>query len=102
MKISFDKKADVFSLSLRTGRISRDLKVADGVFAGFDRAGQLIEIQVLDVSRLERPWLTLEAAAKVLGVSQRTLLRWIQSGKLRPKKIGKEYRIKPDEIKKLA
>ena len=102
MKISYDKKADAFSLILKEGRISRDVEVADGVFAGFDRKGSLIEIQILDVSKLENPWMTLEAAAKYLDISQRTLLRWIQSGKLKPKKVGKEYRIRPDELKKIA
>lgn len=102
MRISYDKQADAFSFSLRKGRISRDLKIAEGVFAGFDRAGQLIEIQILDISKLEHPWLTLEATAKILDISQRTLIRWIQAGKLKPKKVGKEYRIKPEDLKKLA
>ena len=102
MKISYDKKADAFSLLLKEGRISRDVEIAEGIFAGFDRAGNIIEIQILDVSKLENPWMTLEAAAKYLDVSQRTLLRWIQSGKLKPKKVGKEYRIRPEELKKIA
>ena len=102
MKISYDKKADAFSLILKEGRISRDMEIAEGVFAGFDRKGDLIEIQVLEISKLENPWMTLEAAAKYLDVSQRTLLRWIQSGKLKPKKVGKEYRIRPEELKKVA
>ncbi len=102
MKISYDKKADAFSIVLKEGRVSRDMEVAEGVFAGFDRQENLIEIQILDVSKLENPWMTLEAAAKYLVVSQRTLLRWIQSGKIKPKKVGKEYRIRPEELKKLA
>ncbi|MBI4405434.1 MAG: helix-turn-helix domain-containing protein [Deltaproteobacteria bacterium] len=102
MKISYDKKADAFSLMLKKGRISRDMEVAEGVFAGFDRQGNLIEIQILDVSKLENPWLTLGAASKYLDVSQRTLLRWIQKGKLKPGKVGKEYRIKPEDLKKIA
>ena len=102
MKISYDKKADAFSITLREGRISRDVEVAENVFAGFDRSGNLIEIQILEVSQLKNPWLTLEAASKYLAVSERTLLRWIKSGKLKPKKVGREYRIKPEEIKKIA
>lgn len=102
MKISYDKKADAFSFVFKEGRVSRDVEIAEGVFAGFDRSGSIIEIQILDVSKLENPWMTLEAAAKYLDVSQRTLLRWIQSGKLKPKKVGKEYRIKPEELKKVA
>lgn len=102
MKISYDKKADAFSLILKEGRISRDMEIAEGIFAGFDRSGNVIEIQILGVSKLENPWMTLEATAKYLDISQRTLLRWIQSGKLKPKKVGKEYRIKPEELKKLV
>ena len=44
MKISYDKKADAFSLILKEGRISRDMEIAEGVFAGFDRKGDLIEM----------------------------------------------------------
>ena len=102
MKISYDKKADAFSLILKEGRISKDVEIAKDVFAGFDRTGNIVEIQILDVSRLENPWMTLEAAAKYLDVSQRTMLRWIQSGKLKLNKVGKQYRIKPEELKKWA
>lgn len=102
MKIAYDKKADALAIIMGKGRISRDVEVAEGVFAGFDRAGTLIEIQFLDVSRSERPWFTLEAAAKYLNVSQRTLLRWIKSGKLKPTKVGREYRIRPEDLAKIA
>ncbi len=102
MKISYDNKADAFCFILKKGRVSKDVEISDGVFAGFDRQGNLLEIQILDISKLENPWMTLEAAAKYLAVSQRTLLRWIQSGKIKPKKVGKEYRIKPEDLKKIA
>ncbi len=102
MKISYDKNADAFCFIFREGRISRDEEIAEGVFAGFDRNSHLIEIQVLDISKIENPWLTLEAASKYLDVSQRTLLRWIQGGKLKPKKVGREYRIRPEELKKIG
>ncbi len=102
MKIAYDRKADAIALIMKEGRISKDVEVAENVFAGFDRAGSLIEIQVLEVSRHENPWFTLEAAAKMLSVSERTLLRWIKSGKLKPSKVGREYRIKPQDLKKVA
>jgi excisionase family DNA binding protein len=102
MKISYDKEADALAIVLKEGRISKDVEVAPNVFAGFDRAGALIEIQLLDVSKSETPWFTLEAAAKYLKISERTLLRWIKSGKLKPRKFGREYRIKPEDIKKIA
>ncbi len=102
MKISYDKKADALALILREGRISKDVEVSENVFAGFDRAGNLIEVQFLEVSKNERPWFTLDAAAQYLNVSERTLMRWIKSGKLKPSKVGREYRIKPEDLKKIA
>jgi excisionase family DNA binding protein len=102
VKISYDKKADALALILRDGRISKDMEIAENVYAGFDRAGNLIEIQLLEVSKGEVPWFTLDAAAKYLNVSERTLLRWIKSGKLKPSKVGREYRIQPGDLKKVA
>ncbi len=102
MKITYDKQADAMAIVLNDGRISKDVEVAENVYAGFDRKGALIEIQLLEVSKAEAPWFTLEAAAKYLHVSERTLLRWIKSGKLKPTKVGREYRIKPAELKKVA
>jgi excisionase family DNA binding protein len=102
MKISYDKEADAMSIFLETGRIIRDEEIAENVFAGFDRKGKLIEIQILEISKADAPWISLEAAARILDVSERTLLRWIKSGKLKPSKVGREYRIKPEQLKKLA
>ena len=101
MKISYDKAADAMAIVMMDGRISKDVEVAPNVYAGFDRAGHLLEIQILEVSSSEAPWFTLEAAAKYLDVSERTLLRWIKSGKLKPSKVGREYRIKPSDLKKI-
>lgn len=102
MKISYDKKADAFSILLHEGRVSKDVEIAKNVFAGFDRKGKLLEIQFLEVSDMETPWFTLEAAAKYLDKSERTLLRWIRAGKVKPSKVGREYRLKPEDVKKLA
>ena len=102
MKITFDKKADALAIVFKEGRISRDDEIAPSVFAGFNRSGELIEIQVLDISKADHPWFTVEAAAKYLNKSERTILRWIESGKLKPKKLGREYRIKPEDLEKLV
>lgn len=102
MKITFDKKADALAIVFKEARISRDDEITPNVFAGFDRAGELVEIQILDISKAEQPWFTVEAAAKYLNKSERTILRWIGSGKLKPKKVGREYRIKPQDLEKLA
>ena len=102
MKITYDKSADAFAIVFKKERISRDLELAPNVFAGLSRKGELVEIQILEASKTESPWFTIEAAAKYLGKSERTLLRWIKSGQLKSKKIGKEYHILPDDIEKLA
>jgi excisionase family DNA binding protein len=102
MKIHFDKVAVAFCLILHEGHISKDMEVAHNVFADFDRSGRLIEIQILEVFYIEEPWMSLEAAAKYLHKSKRTLLRRIKDGKISPKKVGREYRIKPQELKKLV
>lgn len=102
MKISYDKKADALSIILSKGRVSKDVKISENVFAGFDRSGQILEVQFLEVSKTERPWFTLEAAAKYLDKSERTLMRWIKAGKVKPKKVGREYRIDPKDLENLA
>jgi len=102
MRITFDKKADALAIVFKEGRISKDDEIAKNVFAGFDRGGELIEIQILDISKADKPWFTFEAAAKYLNKSERTILRWIGSGKLRPKKVGREYRINPEDLEKMV
>ena len=50
----------------------------------------------------EKEWYTTGEAAKVLGVSFRTIKRWIYSGKiLATKTAGGHYRIHKDEIERL-
>lgn len=102
MKIAFDKKADALAIVFKEDRISRDDEIATNVFAGFNRSGELVEIQILEISKAEQPWFTVEAAAKYLNKSERTILRWIEAGKLKPKKVGREYRVMPEDLEKLV
>lgn len=102
MRITFDKKADALSLIFREGRISKDVPISENVFAGYDRKGELIEVQILEASEMEQPWLSLEAAAKVIGKSTRTLLRWIEAGEISPPKVGRDYRFSPQLIQSLG
>ncbi len=102
LKIDFDKSADAVTLVFRSGKVSRDHQVAENVFAGFNKKGELIELQVLDLAESDEVWITVEAAAKILGKNERTLLRWIHSGKIQSKKIGREYRIPLDQIQEMA
>jgi excisionase family DNA binding protein len=102
MRISFDKKADAISLVFREGRISKDVPISKNVFAGYDREGELIEVQILEASEMEQPWLSLEAAAKVIGKSSRTILRWIEAGEIKPPKVGRDYRFSPTLVESLG
>ena len=44
------------------------------------------------------PLLTVTEAAAQLRVSRRTLLRWLQIGRLPGVKIGRDWRIDPSDI----
>lgn len=41
---------------------------------------------------------TIEEVAEMLKVAYLTVYRWIQSGKLKSQKAGKQYRIKKTEL----
>ncbi len=102
MKISYDKEAEALVISFKKGRVSKDEQIGENVFAGYNRNNELIEIQLLDIGNENATWLTVEAAAKYFGKSERTILRWIKSGKIIPKKVGKEYRISPEDLEEIA
>jgi excisionase family DNA binding protein len=102
MKVTYDKKADALSLVFGDARISRDAKLAENVFAGYDREGHLVEIQVLEASKRQDAWFTLEAVAVTIGKSKRTLLRWIDDKKINPRKVGREYRFTPAQMQLLV
>lgn len=44
---------------------------------------------------------TLQEVAKILKVSERTLYRWIKDGKLKAHKVGRNWRVKEEDLKKL-
>lgn len=102
MKISYDKSADALTLIFKKDRIVEDRPISDDVFAGFSKSGELVEIQVLDISSSEKTFLTVDLVAKLLGKSERTILRWIEKGTLPAKKVGKEYHIDPEVVDELA
>ena len=45
---------------------------------------------------------TLEEAAKLLKLHPQTLRRWIHQGRLRTKRFGKQYRLRLEEIERVA
>lgn len=102
MKISYDKRGDTLLIKFAEGKISRDTEIGPNTYAAYDRSGALMEIQILDVSEQECPWMTLEAAAVYLHKSTRTLERWIKAGKLKTKKIGREFHIDLKEIQQFS
>lgn len=102
MNFSYDKKADSFALVINPGGgVVRDEEVAPNVFIGYAKDGSVTEIQITDVSQMENPWLNLQAAAAVLGISERTLQRRIEEGIVSPKKVGREYQLTPTDLEKL-
>jgi excisionase family DNA binding protein len=50
---------------------------------------------------MEERYLSLSAAKRALGISERTAYRWIKSGKLRAYKPGRDYRIPETAIREL-
>ena len=102
VKITYDRKADAIALVFGEGRVARDEKLSENAYAGYSREGKLLEIQVLHVSELENPWISLEAAAKILGKSARTVMRWIEAGKVNPPKVGRDYRFTAEMVQALA
>lgn len=98
MKISYDKDADALTLKFKNKFIVKDKKIGDEVFAGFSEDGDLVEVQILDISESDKVWLTVDLVAKLLEKSERTILRWIENGTLPAKKVGREYHIDPQVI----
>jgi excisionase family DNA binding protein len=102
MNFTYDKKADALAFVINPGaKVVRDQEIAPNIFIGYAKDGSVTEIQILDVSEMENPWFNLQAAAAVLGVSERTLQRKIQKGIVRPKKIGREFQFSPKDLEKL-
>ena len=90
MNFTYDKKADAISFVIKPGAgVVRDVELAPNVMIGYAKDGSVTEIQIL------------QAAAAILGVSDRTLQRRIEEGFINPKKVGREYQLTPKDIEKL-
>jgi uncharacterized protein YuzE len=50
MKFSYDKDADAITLKFKNKVIVRDERIGDDIFAGFSSDGDLVEVQILDIS----------------------------------------------------
>ena len=102
MKLSQDKDADALTIILKKDKIVKDKEISENLFAGFSKSGELAQVQILEVSSSEDAWLTVDLVAKILGKSERTILRWIEKGTLPAKKVGKEYKIRPEYVDELV
>lgn len=48
---------------------------------------------------INEQYYSIEEVAKTLKVAYLTVYRWVQSGKLKAYKAGKQYRIEKEELK---
>ena len=52
MKVEYDQQADAMYIRLRGGKVIESEKVRPGVVLDFDAQGQVLGIEMLDVSKL--------------------------------------------------
>ena len=65
MKIEYDQQADAMYIRLREGKVSESEEVRPGVVLDFDAQGQVLGIEMLDVSkRTDNP---RELAMELIG-----------------------------------
>lgn len=50
MRISYDKVADAMYIYLKKGKVTRTIKINSRVFVDIDKKGNVIGIEMLDVS----------------------------------------------------
>jgi excisionase family DNA binding protein len=55
--------------------------------------------QVADRSRRSR-MMSIRELAEFFGVSEKTVRRWIESGQLEAHRLGRQWRIAPEEIER--
>ena len=65
MKIEYDQQADAMNIRLRAGSVAESDEVRPGVVLDFDAEGQVLGIEILDVSkRTDNP---REIAMELIG-----------------------------------
>jgi uncharacterized protein YuzE len=56
MKMIYDKETDTLSIILRQGKVAESDEVRPGLILDYDKAGQLVSIELLDASeQVRRP-----------------------------------------------
>lgn len=51
MKVTYDRETDILSIELRDGRCAESDEASPGVICDYDRAGNLLAIEILAVSK---------------------------------------------------
>ena len=65
MKVEYDQQADAMYIRLRTGKVIESEEVRPGIVLDFDAQGQVLGIEMLDVSqRTDNP---RELAMELIG-----------------------------------
>jgi uncharacterized protein YuzE len=66
MKVIYDQQTDTLSIILRQGKIAESDEVKQGLILDYDKAGQLLSIELLDASeQVNRPHAVEFALARV-------------------------------------
>lgn len=60
----------------------------------------MINIEIKPVEKLKDEYYSIQEVADLLKVAYLTVYRWIQSGKLKAVKAGKQYRISKKDLNK--
>ena len=111
IEMHYDREADALAIKLRPGtKSARTVRVDDdpaGMRVDFDAHGRIIQVELLDASShveraaleaLPAPGLTLAAAEKAYGLTASTLRVFLNAGKLRGRKVGRDWLVDPRSI----
>ena len=55
---------------------------------------------LIKVKVMQDEYYTLKEVAKMLKISYMTVFRWVQAGKLKAVKVGKQHRVKKEILEK--
>lgn len=106
MQIVYDPEVDVLMVHLRPFKagetVAKSREVSDGVIIDLDGFDNPIQIEVLAASHRYDPaalsaydinssFLSLSEAAEIAGLSATTLKLQVHNGKLRAKKVGRNW-----------
>ena len=106
MRFTYDPEVDILMVRLRDlndgESVAQTREIADGVIMDFDAAGHPLDLEILDaalrygadrmaVHDINTTLLPLSEAAEIAGLSPTTLKLQIHNGKLKAKKVGRNW-----------